>query len=300
MDELENINIIKTITDNKYIGDDCAYIEDLGIVITQDSIIEHIHFEKKYCTFEQLGYKSAAVNISDILASGAKPKYLMLALSLPNDTPKSFIKDFTNGFIKGSYGAKLIGGDITGSSRDIMISVTAIGTTNDRIISSRKNAMPGQVVVVSGEHGSSAAGLKELINKGSNKELINAHLMPILDINFSELIAKNINTKYAMMDSSDGLADALYKIAESSNVSMQINYALIPHNKNVSKQDVLFGGEDYKLVAVIPEDFAKKHNLTIIGNVIEKQSNFVLKIDEIEYNSYSDLSVFNHFGENHE
>ena len=166
MKEEEFLSIIKTIIGDKYIGDDCAYLEDLGIVISQDSLVEDVHFSLKYMTPYQLGYKSAMVNISDISASGGRGKYITVALSLPKKTTKEFIKEFYTGLtdaLKECGDIKVIGGDITGSDK-VIVSITIIGTTQGRRISSRANAQSGQVIVTSGVHGSSAAGLK-LLNK---------------------------------------------------------------------------------------------------------------------------------------
>ena len=91
MKELDFIKIIKTQTDNKLIGDDCAYIKELSIVVTQDNFIEDIHFKRDWATPYQIGYKAAAVNISDILASGAEPAYITVGLSLPSDIDNNFI-----------------------------------------------------------------------------------------------------------------------------------------------------------------------------------------------------------------
>ena len=76
MREKEYISSIKQILNSEYIGDDCAYLKDLGIVLTQDSLVEDVHFKRNFITPYQLGYKSIMVNISDIAASGAMPAYL--------------------------------------------------------------------------------------------------------------------------------------------------------------------------------------------------------------------------------
>lgn len=94
MKELDFINIIKQQIGSSYIGDDCAYLKELGIVISQDSLVENIHFKRVWATPFQLGYKSIAVNISDILASGAKPAYVTVALSLPNNIDGKFVEEF--------------------------------------------------------------------------------------------------------------------------------------------------------------------------------------------------------------
>ena len=177
MKEQDFINIIKKQIGSKFIGDDCAYLKELGIVITQDSLVEDVHFKLNWCTPYQLGYKAVTVNISDILASGAKPAYITIALSLPSKTSPEFIDEFYKGANSALRGAKIVGGDLTGADK-VYISITAIGTTEGRKISSRSNAKVGYAIITKGKFGESSAGLKELMNNGNNTELIRAHLEP--------------------------------------------------------------------------------------------------------------------------
>ena len=295
MKELEFIKEIKNIIGNEYIGDDCAYLKDIGIVISQDSLVENIHFKTQWCTPKQLGYKSVAVNISDILASGAVPKYVTIALSLPENIDNNFIKDFYTGAKSALYGAKIVGGDITGSKNDIIVSVTAIGSASGRNISSRKNAGEGYVIVTKGNHGSSALGLSELINNGNNKKLIKAHLEPELEYDFAAQIASMVKEPYAMMDTSDGLGDALFKIAEASNKKIIIDYNKIPHISEASKNQVLFGGEDYKLVAAIPDNYINHLKDAEIIGYVTAYDGVRLDISGDKYSEYDELNVYNHF-----
>ena len=283
MKEQTLINIIKNQTGDEYIGDDCAYLKDLGIVVTQDSLVEDVHFKLTWCTPSQLGYKAVTVNISDVLASGAEPKYITIALSLPVSIDENFVEEFYKGAKSALRGAKIIGGDITGSDK-VFISITAIGTTKGRKISSRKKAKIGDVVITKGEFGKSALGLKELKNGGKNLELIRAHLEPQLEENFAKEIATQIDCEYAMMDTSDGLADALFQIAQSSKVSIDSKIV-----------EGIFGAEDYKLVATVPRKFLKRlTEYEIIGEVIERQD-YILKIGEKKYYNYDELGLYNHF-----
>ncbi len=283
MKEQTLINIIKNQTGDEYIGDDCAYLKDLGIVVTQDSLVEDVHFKLTWCTPYQLGYKAVTVNISDVLASGAEPKYITIALSLPASIDENFVEEFYKGAKSALRGAKIIGGDITGSDK-VFISITAIGTTKGRKISSRKNAKIGDVVITKGEFGKSALGLKELKNGGKNLELIRAHLEPQLEERFAKEIATQIDCEYAMMDTSDGLADALFQIAQSSNVSIDSKIV-----------EGIFGAEDYKLVATVPRIFLKRlTEYEIIGEVIERQD-YILKIGDKKYYNYDELGLYNHF-----
>lgn len=284
MKEQDFINIIKKQIGTEYIGDDCAFLKDLGIVVTQDSLVEDVHFKMNWCTPYQLGYKAVTVNISDVLASGAEPKYVTIALSLPSKTEKNFVEEFYKGAKSALRGAKIIGGDITGADK-VYISIAAIGTTNGRKISSRRNAHIGDVVITKGEFGKSSLGLKELMKGGSDSELIRSHLEPQLEENFANEIATQIDSEYAMMDTSDGLADALFQIATSSNVSIDAKFV-----------EGIFGAEDYKLVATVPRKFLKKlTEYEIIGKVVEKQD-YILKIGDKKYYNYDELGLYNHFG----
>lgn len=318
MKELEFLKIIKeTLSDSSYIGDDCAYLKDIGIVITQDSLVEDIHFSLNFSTPYQLGYKSIVVNLSDIFASGAIPKYLTISLSLPKNIDEEFLKEFYSAVndLSEKYNFEVIGGDITGSNK-IFISICAIGTTYERKISSRTNAKIGDYVIVTGEHGSSAAGLwmlqhsPELALEGYNLDhLLNCHLKPLLDANLSKEISTKIDRDYAMMDTSDGLVDALFKIAQSSNVTLSVDFDKIPYDKRIEEVAklakinfidwILYGGEDYQLIACIDEENLKKIQspYNIIGKVKEKsEDNFVEIVYFDKTDNISNLEkTFNHF-----
>lgn len=273
MKEKEFIKIISNTLQSEYIGDDCAYLKDLGIVVSQDNLVEDIHFSMKFTNAYKLGYKSAMVNISDIAASGAEPKYLTIGLSLPPNIENEFVENFYKGIKAASDKITIVGGDITGSDK-IFISITAIGLVKDRRISSRKNAKVGYKVIVSGKHGSSGAGLKDLF-EGKQNKFTDTHLMPKAQVDFSSNISQNIKTDYAMMDTSDGLMDALLQIAEASNVMLDIDFEKIPYDKDLKKYPnykdlILYGGEDYQLVACVPKNFEVKNSYEI-GKVIEGQ-----------------------------
>lgn len=313
MRELEFIKTIEnTLSKKSHIGDDCAYLEDLGIVITQDSLVEDIHFSKKYANAEDIAYKSIMVNLSDIYASGAEPKYLTIALSLPQDINLDFIENFykTVEHLSKKYDFEVVGGDITGAEK-IMISICAIGTTKNHNISSRSTAKSGDIIVTTGVHGSSVAGLWLLQNKNTNyPQIAEKHLRPKAQKDFSVEISKNVK-RYAMMDSSDGLADAVFKIAQSSNVEISLDMAKIPYDKEIeeiaklAKQNykdwIFYGGEDFQLIACLPEkELTKlKTNYIIIGSIEKSSNGGLLKIiDGNKIYSIDNLEKsFNHFKE---
>jgi len=300
MKEKDFINIIKNTLNSKYIGDDCANLTDLGIVVTQDSLVEDVHFSLKYFTPYQLGFKSVTVNVSDVVASGAEPKYLTISLSLPNNIDEKFVEEFYKG-CKAACGdeVEIVGGDITGSDK-VFVSVCAIGSTKNRKISSRKNAKIGYKVVIAGEHGSSDIGLK-LLQKGefSPKKLVGKHLMPNAQVEFGRLVGENVKEDYAMMDTSDGLMDALSVIAKESGVLLEVDFDKFLHNSLIENYEnwqnsVLFGGEDYGIIAVIPEkyNFGTKIGTVKIGEGVDLHYN-----NKIVHYSEQDVvqKVFNHF-----
>ena len=277
MKEKDFLTAIKNIIGGEYIGDDCAYLKDLGIVITQDSLVEGVHFLTQLITPYQLGYKSIMVNLSDISSSGAEAKYITVSLSLPKNINNEFIEEY----YKGAKAAcreniKIVGGDITGSDK-IYISVCAIGSTKERNISSRSYAKPGYKVIICGNSGSSAAGLRLLKNKtpvsNNNLQLIKAHLEPKAQLEFGSIIGQVVKQPYAMMDTSDGLMDTLSTIANDSNVCLKIDFDKIPYDKNIRifndyEDLILYGGEDYAIVAAIPQQYHIDGE-TVIGKVID-------------------------------
>ena len=300
MKEKEFITIIKNTLNSPYIGDDCAYLKDLGIVVTQDSLVEDIHFSTKFISAFDLGFKAVMVNVSDVVASGAEPKYLTVSLSLPSNVKEDFVEEFYNGCKKAcGNDVQIVGGDITGSEK-IYISISAIGKTLGRNISSRKNAKIGQKVIVSGIHGSSSAGLKLLLEgKNSPEKFIKSHINPVAQVEFGKNISTTVKEPYAMMDTSDGLMDGLSTIANESGVLLDIDFDKIPYDKDIEQfenwQDlVLFGGEDYQILATVPQNFQGGFEI----GVVKEGLGVNLKLrDKITNYSKQDVEekVFNHF-----
>ncbi len=300
MKEKEFISIIKNILNSPYIGDDCAYLKDLGIVVTQDSLVEDIHFSTKFISAFDLGFKSVMVNVSDVAASGAEPKYLTVSLSLPSNIENSFVEEFYNGCKKAcGSDIQIVGGDITGSEK-IYISICAIGKTLGRNISSRKNAKVGQKVIVSGIHGSSSAGLKLLLgDKKSPEKFIKSHTNPVAQVEFGKNISTTVQEPYAMMDTSDGLMDALSTIANESGVLLNIDFDKISYDKNIEQfenwQDlVLFGGEDYQILATVPQSYDGGIE---IGTVCDGLGVNLKLGESVNHYSKQDVEkkIFNHF-----
>ena len=281
--EFEFLKIINDIIPNDYLGNDCAYLDEYKLAISQDTLVEDVHFSLKYMTPYEIAQKCLLVNISDILASGAVPKYFSISLS--GNLDGEFIKEFYSGLkdIISEYKIQLIGGDLTKSDK-IMISITIFGSFENRKISKRENAKDGYIIAVSGEFGTSAQGLNDLENN-IKSEFINIHKKPILHPKVSSQIALKTKCPYAMMDSSDGLFDCLYQISQKSDVRIDIDYSKIPHKTN-NKDFVLYGGEDYSLVVALSQvDFEKIEGLTEIGSVSTGKGVYIDNCS-VEYKSY--------------
>lgn len=313
MKELVFLDVINKVLSKKAsIGDDCAYLKDFGIVVTQDNLVEDIHFCQKFSTPYQVAYKSVMVNLSDIFAAGAQPKYLTIGLSLPNSVTSAYVEEFYSAIEDASqeFGFEVVGGDITGADK-IFVSICAIGSSEGRTISSRSSARIGDCVIVTGEHGSSAAGLELLQQNLSSgfENFVSAHLKPTPQADFSKEIAEKTTREYAMMDTSDGLADALFKIAKASGVKISVDFAKIPYDKKIEStaglfgknfQDwILYGGEDFQLVACVDKDVLSRISApySVIGSVESADSKGFVEInfgDRIE--KIADLEkTFNHF-----
>lgn len=307
MNEINLINKIKNTLKSQYIGDDCAYLKDLGIVISQDSLVEDVHFSKHMMSPYQMGYKSVMVNLSDIAASGAKPAYLTVALSLPKEIKDDAVVDFYEGakYALENLDVEIVGGDITGSDK-LYISISVIGKTLDRKISSRSHAKIGHKIITSGVHGSSAAGLRILQNNlEPDKDLIKAHLMPVAQIDFAKQISEQIQEDYAMMDTSDGLFDALFKIGSASECTMSVDFERILYDPKIKeyfsdyKDLILFGGEDYQIVATVPVELLPSlKDYIIIGEVLPKEDCVIKLNTENNVEKFNELGnkCFNHFG----
>ena len=301
MKEKEFISVIKNVLNSKYIGDDCAFLEDLNIVVTQDSLVEDVHFLTEFISPYELGYKSVMVNLSDIAASGGDAKYLTISLSMPSNIEKDFVEEFYKG-AKSACGnsVQIVGGDITGGEK-IFISVCAIGSTLGRKISSRKNAKIGYKIVMCGVHGSSAIGLDALLNhKKVSQKFIDAHIKPVAQVEFAKQISENIRLDYVMMDTSDGLMDALSTIANQSGVLLEVDFDKIPIESDIKnflnwQNKVLFGGEDYSIVAVVPQDF--ECGGVVVGHVKDGSGVDLKMKDKIIHYSKEDVecNIFNHY-----
>ena len=234
------------------IGDDCAVLPmgDEALVFTSDMLNEGIHFLTDKSSAFQIGYKSLMVNISDVAAMGAKPVATLLSLALPEELFGEWSKEFMRGYHKASkkYGVKLVGGDTTKSESGVCISVTAIGRAPLANIKRRSAAKVGDVVMVTGKLGASAAGLRDVLAGELKTRNAKTHLMPEAHVLEGEWLGTQ-ECVHAMCDVSDGVASDLQHILDESKKSAIVSE--LPIVKGATWDDAFGGGEDYKLLFTV-------------------------------------------------
>lgn len=269
------------------IGDDCAVMPQksgMDTLVSTDMLIEGTHFLMDDISAYRLGWKSAAVNISDIAAMGGRCTGSFLSFALPKGLGKEWTDEFFRGYkeISSLYGCPLLGGDTTSSPDRLCISVTVTGEAPAGKSVKRSNAAIGDLICVTGNLGDSGCGLK-IILEGSGRDadaekLIARHYLPMPRVKEGmEIAAAGAS---AMMDISDGIGSDLRHIIEASGVGAEIDTSMIPlSNELKSKCDeygwdplelAISGGEDYELLFTISEENAKKidFNHFVIGKII--------------------------------
>ena len=262
----------------KGIDDDCSVFKVPGAkklnVITTDALIENVHFIRDKISPEDLGYKSLAVNLSDISAMGATPLDVYICLCIPKDIDVDFFDRFYQGIriLLNKYNLNLLGGDTSSSKSDLFITITVFGEVDEQNVIYRNGAKPGDDIFVTGNLGDSAGGLEILLNDCSistkdKNYLINCHNHPKLYITESEFLTKNLHPN-AMIDISDGLSSDLLHITSQSKVGAIIFEEKLPISDSLKKLStksgtdplsyVFNGGEDYKLLFTTPKKYSEQ------------------------------------------
>lgn len=303
------------------IGDDAAAVKatpGLLTVLTSDMLIENIHFKLNLISPSQLGYKAMVANISDVAAVAGIPRYGLISLGIKPYTKVEFLENLYQGILKaaGEYRCNIIGGDTTKSPSQLIISVAVTGEVEPDLLMRRNGARPGDLILVTGQLGASAAGLSLLLNPeieiSNGQSLKEAHLMPRARVKEARIAAKFGAT--AMEDISDGLASEIHHICEQSGVGARIFSASIPIAEGVSEvaeisgqkvlQFVLSGGEDYELVITAPpgraEEIAKRVfdetgiPISLVGEVVNRKEGVFL-VDEAGKTCELEMLGYEHF-----
>ncbi len=247
------------------------------LVVTQDALIEGVHFRLDWTGWRDLGYKAAAVNISDLAASGAEPEALIVSLGLPGESETDDVIELYEGIAEA--GVPVLGGDTTAADR-LYLSVTALGRAER--VPGREGARPGDLLVVTGPLGASGAGF-HCLQQGFESPLVRAHLRPPPRVSEGKELAR---TAHAMLDISDGLASDAQRIAERSHCRLLIELERVPVADGVAELarkldldvwSLACGfGEDYELLAAVPEP----GRFTVVGRCEEGEGVVLLSAGE--------------------
>jgi thiamine-monophosphate kinase len=279
------------------IGDDCAVLEpDQGelLLATTDLLIEDVHFRRRYAEPADIGWKSLAVNLSDIAAMGGRPRWALIALACAEDTTAEEVEAFYEGLhaLAREHEVAVVGGDTSVSPRGWTVNVTLLGGARRPRL--RSTARAGDVVAVTGPLGRSAAGLAVLergappgIAAAALADLTAAHLRPAPRVGEGRWLG-DADGVTAMMDLSDGLGVDLGHVAEASGLGARVELARVPVTDATRAVAGAFGvdplawatggGEDYELlltcspgaVGTISDGLARATgaSLTVVGEMV--------------------------------
>ncbi len=244
------------------IGDDAAWVAGKfgSSLITSDLLIDSIHFDLKWTSLFNVGYKTLAVNLSDIAAMGGVPAYLLLSLGIPADFDSADIEEFYRGIksLCRRSGVALVGGD-TNVAKSLIISACVIGHAPHRPVR-RSGAKEGNDIYVTGSLGDSGLALEFLRNRslrtkrGAAGYLLSRHHRPTPRLAAGALLARE-RLATAMIDVSDGLLQDLGHICKASGIGAEIWQERLPLSRAYralagkdKTRHALTGGEDYELL----------------------------------------------------
>ena len=320
------LKILQRFCPADIIGDDGAVLPtaaDKSLVVTTDVLIDNVHFSETTTSPSDVGWRAAAVNLSDLAAMGASPIGITVGLGLPGETPVDWVEKLYRGMTEclQRYNTPIVGGDIV-RSPIISVAITAFGEVAPQRVIGRNKAKVGDAIVVTGCHGASSAGLELLLNpdsttnlgKNHREALIKAHQRPKPRLDVLPILWE-VADSYSVvdvcgMDTSDGLADAILQVFQCSQVGAVIEATQVSLHQafeNWLTQEqalkyALYGGEDFELLLCLPEPAANElveklgNSAAVIGTITD--SDKVLLHDENEKIPDQVLSLnrgFQHF-----
>jgi thiamine-monophosphate kinase len=223
------------------IENDAAVVE--GVVVTQDALVEGVHFRLDWISWRDLGFRAAAVNLSDLAASGADPRGLIVSLGAPGETLVDDVLELYEGI--GEAGVPVVGGDTTRADA-LILAVTAIGLSER--VPGRAGARVGNRLVVTGPLGAAGAAFRE-----------RRFVRPPLRLEEGRRLAGQAT---AMLDISDGLEQDAGHIGARSRVRCVIELERVPLAEGATLDDLGFG-EDYELLAALPSGAEAYHEIGV-------------------------------------
>jgi len=275
------------------IGDDAAVIKsspERFLVFTTDTLVERIHFDLSYFTFEEVGWKAMTANLSDVAAMGGLPKFALVTVGLPESTRVEDVLSIYKGASKiaRKHHCKIIGGDTTLVPKDLIVSVALLGEVEKKNLVTRAGAERGDLICVTGKLGEAQAGLESLKKHGRRKRsLIRKHLKPEPRIDEARALVRSLKIN-SMIDISDGLSSELFHITEESRLGAVIREKDIPISSKclrlASRQKrfpllwALTSGEEYELLFTVDkrdryriDRVKKKVDFCVIGEMVERR-----------------------------
>lgn len=269
------------------IGDDCAVIPQgngTDLLVSTDMLVEGIHFILDDIKPYRLGWKSAAVNLSDIAAMGGLPVATFLSFALPESLDSKWTDEFFKGYndISGRYHCTLLGGDTTASSGKVCISVTILGKCVSGKALLRSGARDGDKICVTGYLGDAGAGLKVILEgarrNSDAQALIAMHYQPIPRIEEGIKLAVTEGV-HSMIDISDGIGSDLRHVLRASRKGAEVNVNKLPLSDELLRtckrngwdplELATSGGEDYELLFTADPDAEIDIPHTVIGEITD-------------------------------
>ena len=280
----------------KGVGDDAAVLQlkDEQTVVTNDLLIEGIHFDLTYVPLKHLGYKAVIVNLSDIYAMNAIPSQITVSIAVSNRFSLEALESLYSGIATAckNYGIDMVGGDTSSSVNGLVISISAIGQAKKEKITYRTEAKPGNLLVISGDIGGAYMGLQILerekavyeANPNNQPEIshysycIERQLKPEARRDIIVLLEELEIIPNAMIDISDGLSSEIFHLCMSSSVGCNIYEEKLPADPQTisiaeefkinSTTAMLNGGEDYELLmAIKSSDYEKIKGNSLISTI---------------------------------
>ncbi|MDH7570594.1 MAG: thiamine-phosphate kinase [Armatimonadota bacterium] len=255
------------------VGDDAALFRPAPerlIVATADMLVENVHFRRDWMSAADLGWKALAVNLSDCAAMGALPRFALVCVALDKETAAEYVLDLYRGMqtLAARFEVRIAGGDTVASPAGITLSVAAVGEVEREEARTRAGARPGDVLMVTGTLGDSAAGCAALLAGREwaarvPEQVLQAHRRPWPRVREARA-AVCAGGVTALIDVSDGLAGDLRHLCEESGAGAEVEVASLPVSDvcrraaEVLGQDslqlALTGGEDYELLLAVAPD----------------------------------------------
>jgi thiamine-monophosphate kinase len=284
------------------IGDDAAVVamrRHAHTVLTTDAQVEGVHFDRRWSSSEDIGFRTLAVNVSDLAAMGASSRWALVTLMLPEATAVAEVDGIVEGIaqLAEKLGMTVVGGNLTRSPGPLVIDVTAVGEVAPRRMLTRGGGRPGDALYVSGTIGAAAAGLEMLqaAPGTSGNPCIDRYRRPEPRARLGVGIAR-AKAARAAIDLSDGLADAAAQLADASGCGVEIEAAALPIESAAREwwtaagvdpvTSALAGGDDYELLIAVPANWRGRlrhatsrvstPSLTRVGTLTKKAGTRVL------------------------